>query len=198
MLYGIDQTPHYLSHLQLSQLQAALDHTKAEYKKAGVTDEKIRAANATQKPSEESSKLAHQAQIVFEHWKIEFNHPRALLDIKRKKRIVARLKNGFTVEQLKSVCGGVKNSPYHMGENSTSTIYDKIDTIYRDVEQVERFIELSKKRANGKVPVSTPCQFCEKHRAKPSIIPCEAHQPELFKEYFERKNVSKKNIQLNS
>lgn len=88
--------------------------------------------------------LHDTALEVFNNWREVCNHPRAVFDAKRQRRIIARLKDGFTLEELCAVARGVCHSPFHMGENDTKTKYDGIDTIYRDAEQVEKFIELSK------------------------------------------------------
>lgn len=90
------------------------------------------------------SKYYEQALGVFNHWKEVCNHPKAKFDSKRQRRIIARLKDGFTQEELCQVARGVKNSPFHMGDNDSHTLYDGIDTIYRDADQVEKFIELAK------------------------------------------------------
>lgn len=80
---------------------------------------------------------------VFLEWKNTLRHPLAKPDKKRLARINARLKDGFTVDQLKKVPHGVLMSPWHMGENDRKTKYDGIDTIYRDAAQVEKFLGLA-------------------------------------------------------
>jgi DNA-binding transcriptional MerR regulator len=110
--------------------------------------------------------LVKDAREIFEHWQVELDHPRSVFDIKRRQRIAARLKEGFTVEDLKQVCKGVKNSPWHMGENPSQTKYDSINVIYRDAEQVEKFLELAqeKKKKESHNSVGNPYSELEFQR----------------------------------
>lgn len=83
------------------------------------------------------------AQRVFDHWRQEWNHPNSKLDRKRRKRIEARLKD-FTPEQLCNAISGFKNSPWHCGTDpkGQGVVYDGIDTLLRDTEQVEKGLRL--------------------------------------------------------
>jgi hypothetical protein len=80
---------------------------------------------------------------VFQHWQREWSHPTAKLDDKRKKRIQARLKD-FTAEQLCNAISGFKHSAWHNGTDpkGSGTVYDGIDTLLRDTEQVEKGLQM--------------------------------------------------------
>lgn len=117
------------------------------------------------------------------------NHPRSVLDKKRVKILDSRLKDGFTVEDLKLVPHGVKNSPWHMGANPSETIYDSITLIYRDSDQVDKFIALAEKKLNKSE--EKKCQFCDWHRENPNVPPCDRHEPERFKLFIEKRNATK-------
>jgi hypothetical protein len=82
-------------------------------------------------------------QQVFDHWAKAWEHPGAKLDAKRAKRIEARLKDGFTVEQLCNAISGFKHSPWHTGTDpkGNGTVYDGIETLLRDTAQVEKGLE---------------------------------------------------------
>lgn len=101
---------------------------------------------------------------VFEECRNVLN-PDAKLDRKRMRIIQARLRDGFTVEQLKMVPHGVLLSPYHMGQNENSTPYQKIETIYRDADQVEHFIGLFKRSTSASSKINREegviCEKCE-------------------------------------
>jgi hypothetical protein len=89
-------------------------------------------------------------QKVFDHWAKEHNHPHAKLDPKRRKRIDARLREGFSADQLCQAISGARKDDWLMGRDPRSSkVYDGIQTILRDADQVERLIELhhSKKPA---------------------------------------------------
>jgi hypothetical protein len=83
------------------------------------------------------------AETVFDHWKKVWDHPRAYLDRKRRKRIEARLKE-FNVEQLCDAISGFKNSQWHCGTDpkGDGKTYDGIDTLLRDTAQVETGMRL--------------------------------------------------------
>lgn len=78
------------------------------------------------------------AEQVFEHWRKTWNHPKAILDPKRRKRIEARLKD-FTPEQLCDAISGFRNSPWHMGTDpkGQGVVYGCLHTLLRDTGQVE-------------------------------------------------------------
>ena len=80
---------------------------------------------------------------VFGHWQAVWSHPDARLDMKRRKRIEARLKD-FTAEQLCDAISGFRNSPWHCGTDpkSDGKVYDKLETLLRDSSQVEEGIRL--------------------------------------------------------
>lgn len=79
---------------------------------------------------------------VFAYWQRAMAHPQAKLDAKRERNIKARLKDGYTVEQLCKAVDGCKLSPHHMGQNDTRTVYDDIELICRDGPRVDKFIAL--------------------------------------------------------
>lgn len=91
---------------------------------------------------------------VFAYWQKVMNHPNGKLDTKREKAIRARIKDGYTVDQLCRAIDGCKFSPHHMGQNETQTIYDDIELICRNGTNVDKFIGWADR---GKVlPTSTP------------------------------------------
>jgi hypothetical protein len=95
-----------------------------------------------------SNKPKYQTQIseVFEFWKTETDHPKTFLDKKRKAKIMARLHDGYSVEDLKKAILGNRGSPWHNGtdQKSNGTVYDSIDLIFRDSEKVDFFININK------------------------------------------------------
>lgn len=82
-------------------------------------------------------------EIVFNHWKEVMNHPTAKFDKKRKQRIKARINDGFNASELCRAISGASYDDWIMGRSANSTKkYDGIETILRDVAQVEKFIAL--------------------------------------------------------
>lgn len=83
-----------------------------------------------------------QVAAVFEHWRQTMNHPRAVLDDKRRKVIEARLKDGYTADDLCQAVTGCSLSPFHMGQNEQGTRYDGLDLILRDGAKVDKFLAI--------------------------------------------------------
>ena len=80
---------------------------------------------------------------VFTHWQTVMNHPRSKLGDKRRKAINARLKEGYTVDDLKRAVDGCLHSAFHMGDNKDGTVFDDIELICRDASQVDKFLKLA-------------------------------------------------------
>lgn len=100
-------------------------------------------------PSQEKTPLSDKSdecREVFEHWQEVMSHPRAKLDDKRRKKVNSRLKDGYTVDDLKQAINGCKKSPHHMGENDRATVYDGLELICRDAEHVDKFIAVAEGR----------------------------------------------------
>lgn len=81
-----------------------------------------------------------EISTVFEHWQTVFNHPQAKLDDKRKRYIRQALKSGYTVIQLKQAIDGCSRTPHNIGQNDRGQVYDGIHVIFRDADQIDRFI----------------------------------------------------------
>lgn len=77
---------------------------------------------------------------VFHYWQQTLNHPHAVLDAKRRKRIHHALASGYTVEQLREAILGCSYTPHNMGHNEQGQRYDGLHVILRDADQIDRFI----------------------------------------------------------
>ena len=82
-------------------------------------------------------------KTIFEHWQEAHGKQRSKPTPQRLQKIKARLRDGYTMDQIIKAIDGVKLSPYHMGKNDTSTVYDDLTTILRDGAQVEKFSALA-------------------------------------------------------
>jgi uncharacterized phage protein (TIGR02220 family) len=90
---------------------------------------------------EPQSRISNNIQQAFDHW-IQVMEKKAgacKLTAKRKSLITARLKEGYTLDDLKQAIEGCRNSKYHRGQNDKGTVYDSIELIFRDGGNVERF-----------------------------------------------------------
>lgn len=92
------------------------------------------------------------ARTVFVHWQQRLGHADAKLSEDRKGKIIARLREGFTVERLCQAIDGCASSPYNMGDNPRGRRYDSIDLIFRNAGKVDEFAELATARPGEKPP----------------------------------------------
>jgi hypothetical protein len=80
-----------------------------------------------------------KAEFLFAYWALVMDHPRAIYDDKRKKRIESALReNRGDVGELLYAVDGARKTPYLMGENETRTRYDGVETVLRDRAQIEK------------------------------------------------------------
>jgi hypothetical protein len=78
--------------------------------------------------------------VVFGHWKQVMRSPRSKCDKKRRGFIEARLRDGFSVDDLKRAVDGCALDPFSMGQNENGKPYRGINVICRDAEHVEKFM----------------------------------------------------------
>lgn len=88
-----------------------------------------------------ASKPLSPVEIVFDHWKQVCNHPKAILDAKRRRVIADRLKQ-FSLDDCKRAIDGCRASPWHQGANDRGKVFDDVDLIFRDAKHVEDFIRV--------------------------------------------------------
>lgn len=89
-------------------------------------------------------------RAVFDYWAMKLHPGQSMkFDEKRKKRIRARLAEGFSVDDLKLAIDGALKDDWLMGrkDGTPKNGYRDLKTILRDAEQVERLKELAPKRA---------------------------------------------------
>jgi uncharacterized protein YdaU (DUF1376 family) len=79
------------------------------------------------------------AEIVFEFWKETMKSKRSIFDAKRRKLINQRLKDGYTVDDLKKAIHGCSMTPHNMGQTN-GTLYNTIELILRDSSYIDRFM----------------------------------------------------------
>ena len=77
---------------------------------------------------------------IFAYWQQVMDKPRAKLTPGRKTKVAARLEN-YSVADIKQAILGCRATPWNMGQNPQGTLYNSLEFICRNDEQVERFIE---------------------------------------------------------
>lgn len=109
--------------------------------------------SAGKKPKKQSQpKLNNTSEIneIFGYWKETLDHPRAKIDKTRKSKVRCRLKDGYSVDDIKLAIDGCLASPYHQGQNKRGMIYDDLELICRDSKHIDQFIK-SAKEPNAKL-----------------------------------------------
>jgi hypothetical protein len=140
---GLGRTNRYVLTIPDRKPASGLDR-----KSASALDRKPASGPVEEDSIEEDTDKRKVASLevrqVFDHWKVVMDHPRSKLDNNRKNKIAARLKDGFTVDDLKGAIDGCKHSPFHMGDNDQNKKYDDITLICRDASKVEFFASVEK------------------------------------------------------
>lgn len=99
-------------------------------------------------PSENRKRVAKPrddgpVERVFNHWRSEFRHPKAVLDPKRR-RTIQRALEAYDEDTLRASITGYLLSPHHMGQNDQGTVYDDISLFLRDAEHIDRGINCAR------------------------------------------------------
>lgn len=82
---------------------------------------------------------------IFDYWKAERGHPKAILSSERKEAIQDRLAENYSVERIKQAIRGIKRSEHHMGKNDRNMVYDDIELICRYGSNVDQLADLEEK-----------------------------------------------------
>lgn len=97
--------------------------------------------------SASQAKTDEHAEVItkiFEYWRKVMNKDsRSKLTQKRKSKINARLKDGFTPKEICEAIKGCASSAYHMGENDAGTVYDDLELICRDDGKLRKFLSIA-------------------------------------------------------
>lgn len=90
---------------------------------------------------------ATEAEVIseiFAYWASVMDKPKVVLDEKRRNLIRARLREGWTPEQLQTAIAGNARDEWSQGDNDRGKPFNELSLILRDAEHIERFIELAK------------------------------------------------------
>ncbi|CAG68985.1 hypothetical protein [Acinetobacter baylyi] len=90
-------------------------------------------------PEQANQNFKNEIQEIFEFWKTTFGkNDRTKLDNKRKSKILTRLREGYSVEEIKNGVMGCSKSDHHVQGQFTD-----IELICRDAVHLDRFIGYS-------------------------------------------------------
>lgn len=91
-------------------------------------------------PAKADAKPSSDVMEVFEYWKQVMNKGDATkLTKEREKNVKARLKDGYTVDQIKQAIYGCSQNPFNMGENPNRKPYNDLELICRTSTKLEDY-----------------------------------------------------------
>ena len=88
--------------------------------------------------------------VIFEYWIEVMNKNKSTtkLTAARSKSINGRLKDGYTVEQIKQGIVGCSLTPFNMGKNENNKTYNDIELICRTGDKLENYMTQGKQDSN--------------------------------------------------
>ncbi len=128
----------------------------------------VLASVQTNRPASLTVKVADEVDEIFAYWQKRMDSPKSKLDDKRRKAIKAALKMGYTPADLCRAIRGCSLTPHNMGQNDRNQKYNGIDLIFRNADQIDRFI------GNDAVP-PVPTQVGQSSQAELDRINAEAY-----------------------
>lgn len=102
----------------------------------------VSSSELTTQPAKKPEKFKIELLEIFEYWKEAWGkNEQAKFTEKRKKAVRARLKEGYTVEQIKLAVYGCSVTPHNNGTDprGDGRVYDCLELICRTGDNVERF-----------------------------------------------------------
>lgn len=115
---------------------------------------------------ESADSTAGLVEAIFSYWQERLDHPNTKLTPERRRRVEARLRDKYTVEQIKQGIDGCASSPFNRGENDRGRPFDDLELICRNGSKLESFIALvTPRNGNGhhiNGTASSKNRFCGK------------------------------------
>ncbi len=100
----------------------------------------------TESPAVEPREVAMR---LYNYWRKQCNHPSARPDPTRIAKAMARLRDGFTEQELRWAIDGMAGSEHHSGANDAGKRYDDMELCFRNMRNVERFLDMARGRGQA-------------------------------------------------
>lgn len=101
--------------------------------------------------------LSMPAREVFEHWcSVMQKRTNTIFSKDRQAKVKARLREGYTVDQLKEAITGYTHIPFNMGDNADNRRWDDLELICRSGSNVDKGIEAGIAATNRSASGVTP------------------------------------------
>lgn len=96
-------------------------------------------------------KLLSDACIRLWNLWVEVHEKKDAVRTKARIRLVAKWMRVYGEEKLSQAIHGCALSPHHMGVSDSGTVYNSWELIFRAPKQIEQFIDIYEKNANGQI-----------------------------------------------
>jgi uncharacterized phage protein (TIGR02220 family) len=111
--------------------------------------------------------VSAQEREIFLHWQRVLDKPKAKLTPERRSRVRARLRDGYTVADIKKAIDAVAASDWHRGSNDRDREYTDLVLICQNGSKLETYIEMWD-REHGAVS-SRPRVRVDEERTRPEL-----------------------------
>jgi hypothetical protein len=103
---------------------------------------KPRGKKKTSKPA--TAEERESIQALFAYWADYHGkkNTRLVEDTDRWRVTLSRLRDGYTLEEIRSAIRGISNSPHHQGQNDTGQKWDDLYHVCKNPQNLEKFIQL--------------------------------------------------------
>ena len=148
-----DRREYHKKYWHLRKQKAQPDSTGAQPNQP-IVEVKVKVKAEAEKSLVPQTGRQDAEQIIFDHWKQNLNHPKAVLDGKRK----ACIKRALITYSAADCClaiDGCSKTPHNMGQNDRGERYDDITLILRDATHIERFMRNASKPPTPRAPSKT-------------------------------------------
>lgn len=111
----------------------------------GQAKSKHSGTNQTSTPTDPDPREIHisPSSEIFAYWQAATNHPKAKFTPERRARVSDRLKDGYTVDEIKQAIDGCVADPFHRGENQDGKVWDDLELICRTGSKLEGLAALA-------------------------------------------------------
>lgn len=86
-----------------------------------------------------SSTLDAECENIFSFWCKTMGKDKAAFSKDRKRKVLDRLKEGYSVDEIKQAIVNCSNTPHNMGHNENRKFYNDLELICRSPEKLEQF-----------------------------------------------------------
>lgn len=101
-------------------------------------------------PAKAGASSSSEVKEIFDYWiQVMGKDGKSKLTKEREGAVKARLKDGYTVDQIKLAIYGCSVTPHNMGQNDNGKPYNDLELICRKGSNVERFAENANHQQTG-------------------------------------------------